>query len=428
MKYKNLFLAITLLFLYALGGREVYLLAAEVGVGAGAIASSSREQLEREIQARAQDLSTITQEIEKTNQSLKNTKDQRASLQRNLALIERTMGKLNLNIRADELAIQKLQLELEALHLDLQDIQTTVTEKRTGIGELLRAVQKKDNTTLLTIFLQHASLADSILEAETFRMLQNQLTTDVTNLGQLQLVYGQKILQSTQKKDTIGTHEKDLESQKAIMQDQKTERQSLLAQTKNKETLYQQQLLDLQKKQQEIAADIEALDSQLRSKIDPRSLPLSRPGVLAMPVGDKSDITQDYGATAFAQYGYKGKWHNGIDIYTPVGAPVYAVEDGTVAAVGNQDAYCYRGAYGKFVVVNHTNNLSTLSAHLSQYVVQKGQIVKRGQLIGYSGKTGYATGPHLHFTVYAQATFYMGPSKTCGLMPHGGDLNPLNYL
>jgi len=68
--------------------------------------------------------------------------------------------------------------------------------------------------------------------------------------------------------------------------------------------------------------------------------------------------------------------------------------------------------------------LTTLYGHLSRIVVQKGDFVKRGQVIGYSGQTGYATGPHLHFTVYAKTTFYMGPSKVCGPMPYGGDLNP----
>ena len=94
----------------------------------------------------------------------------------------------------------------------------------------------------------------------------------------------------------------------------------------------------------------------------------------------------------------------------------------------NQDSYCYKGAYGKVVVINHTNNLTTLYGHLSRYIVAKGDIVQKGQVIGYSGKTGYATGPHLHFTVFAQPTFYVGPSRTCGPMPFGGDLNPQRYL
>jgi len=80
------------------------------------------------------------------------------------------------------------------------------------------------------------------------------------------------------------------------------------------------------------------------------------------------------------------------------------------------------------VVIKHNNNLTTLYGHLSRIVAKTGDTVKRGDLIGYEGSTGYATGPHIHFTVYASPTFYMGSSKTCGPMPFGGDLNPTLYL
>ena len=139
-------------------------------------------------------------------------------------------------------------------------------------------------------------------------------------------------------------------------------------------------------------------------------------------------MTQGYGATDFAKNGYQGHWHNGVDLAAAIGTPVLAAEDGTIMAAGNQDLYCRKGAYGRFIAINHTDNLTTLYGHLSRILVAKGDIVKRGQVIGYSGQTGYATGPHLHFTVYAQATFYMGISKACGPMPYGGDLNPIGYL
>ena len=140
-----------------------------------------------------------------------------------------------------------------------------------------------------------------------------------------------------------------------------------------------------------------------------------------------SYVTQGYGRTPYSAR-YPQNWHNGIDIGAPIGTPVLAAEAGTVVATGNQDAYCRKGAYGKFIIIKHENNLVTLYGHLSRQIVQKGDIVSRGQLIGYSGRTGYATGPHLHFTVYAGPTFYMGASRVCGPMPYGGDLNPLGYL
>lgn len=83
--------------------------------------------------------------------------------------------------------------------------------------------------------------------------------------------------------------------------------------------------------------------------------------------------------------------HNGVDFGTPSGTPLYATGDGVITTVKN-----HRYA-GKYIVVKHSNKYSTRYLHLSRFKVRKGQHVKRGQLIGYSGATGRITGPHLHF-------------------------------
>ena len=131
---------------------------------------------------------------------------------------------------------------------------------------------------------------------------------------------------------------------------------------------------------------------------------------------------------AFAQMEYVHHWHNGLDFAASIGTPILAAEAGVVAATANEDLYCPHGAYGKFIVINHNDGLTTLYGHLSRPLVTVGQVVKRGQLIGYSGATGDVTGPHLHFTVFAQSTYYLSNSKYCGPLPQGGDLNPSGYL
>ena len=292
-------------------------------------------------------------------------------------------------------------------------------------------LQKNDriDANLLMTFLKNRSLADGALEAQTLSNLQNQLSIDIENLRRLHDQYNKKINDVSSKRDDISLRKQNLTNRKAIVQDQKNERGSLLQATKNKEVNFQKQISELEKLQQQTAEEVEILDAVLRTKIDPSMLPPLQPGILAMPINvSRSAISQNYGSTKFAQFGYRGKWHNGIDIGIPVGTPVLAAEEGTVAAIGDQDLYCRRGAYGKFIVIKHGNNLVSLYAHLSRQIVQKGATVKRGDVIGYSGRTGYSTGPHLHFTIYAAPTFYMGPSKVCGQMPYGGDLNPLGYL
>ncbi len=102
----------------------------------------------------------------------------------------------------------------------------------------------------------------------------------------------------------------------------------------------------------------------------------------------------------------EGAFHSGVDIEAPYGTPVRAAADGYVtgAAMGS--------GYGRTVVLNHGHDLLTLYGHLSAVAVVPGQHVTRGQVIGYVGQSGRATGPHLHYEVRV----------------HNVPVNPYKYL
>ncbi len=96
--------------------------------------------------------------------------------------------------------------------------------------------------------------------------------------------------------------------------------------------------------------------------------------------------------------------HQGLDFRVPAGTPVDAMNDGTVLLAR---AMFYEG---NFVVIDHGQGLLTLYLHLSEFKVKEGDVVKRGQVIGLSGGTGRATGPHLHVAVRWQGT-YLDPAR-----------------
>jgi murein DD-endopeptidase MepM/ murein hydrolase activator NlpD len=100
--------------------------------------------------------------------------------------------------------------------------------------------------------------------------------------------------------------------------------------------------------------------------------------------------------------------HLGLDFRVPSGTPVAAMNDGTVLLA--------RPLYfeGNFVVLDHGQGLLTLYLHLSEFKVKEGDAVKRGQVIGLSGGTGRATGPHLHVAVRWQGT-YLDPARLISL-------------
>ncbi len=399
--------------------------------------AASKEDLQAKIQQKTQELQGINSQLQETQKNLSDTQNQRQTLQRQFNIYQNTINQLNLNMKQDSVSVEKLNLEIDSLNYDLKDIQSSMADKEAAVNQLLVSIQKNDNenSNLLEIFLKSKTLADGILETESLSNVHNEMKIEIDNLKDLSTQYQNTLKEKDGNLSQIQVHQTNLAARKTIVAGQKEEQQTVLAQTKNQEAIYQKQLADLQKIQDQIDAEVEAMGMQLRQNIDPSLLPAANTALFLDPIPG-GHLSQGYGRTAFAVKTYKGQWHNGIDIAAPVGTEIYAPADGTVINVGNQDRFCPRAAYGKFMEVKHNNGLTTLYGHLSLYLVSIGQKVTKGQLIGYVGKTGWATGPHTHFTVFASQTltpalpgYPEGSRKsTCGPMPVGGDINPLLYL
>ena len=121
------------------------------------------------------------------------------------------------------------------------------------------------------------------------------------------------------------------------------------------------------------------------------SLPPRR-GYLSWPVA--GPVTSGYGWRIHPIF-RRISFHDGIDIAAVAGTPVSASRDGRVIAVGQL------GAYGRIILIDHGRGVATLVAHLSDAVVAAGSTVKTGQTVGHVGCTGWCTGPHVHFSVFA---------------------------
>ena len=109
---------------------------------------------------------------------------------------------------------------------------------------------------------------------------------------------------------------------------------------------------------------------------------------------------KDLGRVA-SGYGYRihpiyktRKLHTGMDFTAPQGTPIYATGDGKIAKVKRS-----RKGYGNHVIIDHGFGYQTLYAHMTKYIVYRGQKVKRGEIIGYVGSTGTSVAPHLHYEV-----------------------------
>ena len=130
------------------------------------------------------------------------------------------------------------------------------------------------------------------------------------------------------------------------------------------------------------------------------------------PTNSNYSISSYYGYRS-AIYGLYNStnWHSGIDIAgTGYGSPIYAANNGVIINLGDG------GTYGNYIQIDHNNGYYTLYAHMSGFAnVSLGETVTRGQIIGFVGMTGAATGPHLHYEIRVNCPYY-----SC-------TVNPLNY-
>lgn len=113
--------------------------------------------------------------------------------------------------------------------------------------------------------------------------------------------------------------------------------------------------------------------------------------LLKTPV-DGARLTSGFGMRLHPILGYT-RMHKGVDFGVPTGTPIYAAGDGTVEYAG------WAGGYGRFVKIRHSPHMETAYGHMSRIASAIGQHVHQGQVIGYVGMTGDATGPHLHYEV-----------------------------
>lgn len=395
-------------------------------------AAANREELEQKIKLKSDELERVNRELEEKHALLTDTKQERQGLQRELTKLDSNIKELELNMQADEIASQKLTLEIDALNYDIRDIEFSMHSKTASIGEVLRALQKTDHVSPLAMFLGNTSLADGFLESQSLKNLRSQLAVDVKNLDTLHVQLRGKIKSIETKKTSIDLHQVHLANRKVVTEDQKSTKSVILSQTKNKESEYEKQVEELRKQQNSISDEISKIEDQLRAAFDVSLLPIERPGVFAWPIklvseGGAGRITQHFGEKSNL---YRGKPHNGIDIGAPIGTPIYAADGGTIMAVDNNDRSKWQKyQYGMYILIKHENSLATLYAHLSKSAVRPGQTVSRGDLIGYVGNSGYATGPHLHFGAYwAPSITLRGIPPAAGLVPLGVVVSPEDYL
>lgn len=395
--------------------------------------------IQQQIADHTKKIQALDAEIAQYQKQLNALGTQHATLASSIKALDTQKKALAAKIASLQQQIAKLNLELKQLAGQIDTKQKQINLSQRALAESLRQIDQTDSNTLIEQVLSASDLSDAWAAVDANITLNSALQNQTRTLAQVkqELTDQQTAVSNTQKK--LVTVTTDLGTQKKAVEVTTAEKNKLLTQTKNQESTYQQLIATKKAQQKVFESALAGLEASLKS-VSAGSIPTTGSGILSWPTVSHT-ITQYFGNTAFAKSGaYNGAGHNGIDIGIPTGTAIGAALSGTVYATGNTDAYpgCY--SFGKWVMVQHANGLSTMYAHLSSISVSKGQHVETGQILGYSGMTGYATGPHLHFGVYATAGVQIttlraarGATTPCAgapipVAPLNAYLNPISYL
>ncbi len=365
------------------------------------IAQSDIQQLQRQIQEKNSRLSEIEEEIAQYKAALEEVGAEKSTLQNAIYRLETERKKVQADIAYTENKINATDLQIQKLTLEIEETEFAIKQSQDAIRAILREMYISDNQSFIEVFLQQENIAAFWNEYAELEKIKESMRQKIAKLKKLKTAYETKRSESTSFKQELVNLKSQYVDQNAILRNSKAEKAKLLAATKNEEANYQTLLQKKIAARDKLLAEVRDIESQIQFILDPNTIPAPGTPVFRWPLEKPIRITQYFGYTKFARSGaYGGNQHNGMDMAAPVGTKAYAPLSGTVRMTGNTDLVpgCY--SWGKWVLIDHPNGLSTLFAHLSQPAVVPGQKVKTGDVVAYTGNTGYSTGPHLHYTVY----------------------------
>ncbi len=426
--------------------------------------AQTEAEIKSQIDEHGQRIKDLEKEINQYQQQLNVVSGQKQTLQSAIKTLDITRSQTSSQINLTENKISSTNLKLEELSYNIADTEQLIALDQRTLEKSLRAMAEAADVSLVEQVFAAADLTEAWTAVDDATALNAALRANVANLSEARNELSYQIQDVDSKKNELTALATDLSTQKRSLDIAKSEKDKLLAQTKNQESVYQDLITRKQAERKLFEQALSSLENSLKA-VGQAEVPTVQTGVLAWPysatfaqscagksgaLGNIRCITQYFGNTAFATANsqiYNGSGHNAIDIGMPSGTPVLAALSGTVVGTGNTDSVpgCY--SFGKWVLIRHANGLSTSYSHLSTINVSAGQAVSTGQSIGNSGMTGYATGPHLHFSVYAstgvkimdlgawrrQQGLPTGTGCTAGgaimpVAPPSAYLNPMSYL
>lgn len=386
------------------------------------VSAKTSKEIKAEINSLKGDRSAIWEQLEELEseqnanwESIEEMVEQKDNIDQQIGLLYTEIDNINSQIRSYTELIAANQDELDAA-------EETLAELNAKNKERIQAMEEEGDISFWSVLFKAKSFTDLI---DRLNMMDEINEADQRRMEELReaadaVVAAREAL--AEEKHALEAAREELQTSQTALNEKRAEADALLAELNADKRALEQMEADYEAEEALLSAEIaaaeleytKALQAEEEARRQQEQANQGSSGGGSTPAPSNASWGRPCTWTKLTSpYGYRthpitGEWkfHNGVDLANSMGTPIYAVRSGTVTVA------THGTTYGYYVTINHGDGYSSLYAHMTHYVVSKGQSVTKGQLIGYMGSSGRSNGPHLHFSI-----FY-----------NGSTVNPMNYI
>ncbi len=354
----------------------------------------------------AESVRQLTEEQQKIKAEITSDKQKLTEVQSNMSDTMKEIQELSASIAEYESEIDGLNDKLDGLEDEIEQAEEDIRiseenhQKQLDLFHTrLVAMAEAGDTTYLDVLLNSADFTDLI---SNYYLVNEMANLDVELLEKIESET--KRIQEEkekleEKKQTVIEAKAEIEKKNTALKNAKVQKDSYAAKLSDEETALQSRLDELSSESSKISAQIRQLEEEERRANGGSSASYSAytGGQLSWPTRTTKRVNSIYAPGGRTDISVSGTVHKGIDLYAPMGTPIYAAASGKVSYINYSG---WGGGYGTYVVISHGNGLYTLYAHGSGVGnISVGSVVDEDTVIMYAGSTGWSYGAHLHFEV-----------------------------
>ena len=367
-----------------MGGAPAALLPSAIAQQSGSVESLQQRQRQLE-----QQRNTIQQERDRLQTLEGEAKTELSNLQDNIQTAAEQVAETETQLAAAQIQLQDLQQQLAIAEQAYQNRQDATVAR-------LRFLQRQTVGQGWAVLLQSSDLNEFLDRRQQLTLLYANDRQVLTELAKQAEAIEKARRTVEQQKNDIALLRQRLLLQKSEFEAQAQVQSDLVGRL-------QQDRKALEEAESRLARDSENIANLIRKRLAAAQGIRLGTGQMVFPAEGR--ITSRFGWRVHPILGSR-RFHAGMDFGASQGTPIRAADAGRVLYSG------WYGGYGRTVIINHGDGLTTLYGHASQVYVSEGAVVKQGQVIAAVGSTGLSTGPHLHFEVRR----------------NGSPTNPASYL